>query len=225
MASIDWDAISPFLRCWGEVIINHMISDTVRGISQANRADTVHKYELTYQKDKDDLLKLGYDKTALDDVVMGIFKKYSDGLQNQTYIASFPFYNRNNVLLYNLIHYSQNIHGFKLYKKVAWQCFGGKSSLKKDKIERGQVEGQIQFLMPEPDIQDDTKDYKNYGIDDIAEYIYEKFKGRDEVLLTDIYDELDKHPVFPSEGFRSQIKNALKENHPITCAKTTIRYK
>ena len=36
-ASIDWDAITPYLNRWGEVIINHMSSDTVRGISQAKK--------------------------------------------------------------------------------------------------------------------------------------------------------------------------------------------
>ena len=37
-ASIDWDAITPYLNRWGEVIINHMSSDTVRGISQAKKS-------------------------------------------------------------------------------------------------------------------------------------------------------------------------------------------
>ena len=164
-----------------------------------------------------------YDRTTLDDVVEGIISRYSEGLKNKTFIASFPFYNRNNVLLYNLIHYSQNLHGFKLYKKVAWKCFGGKSSLKRDKIERGQVAGQMQMLLPEPiiEIQDD---YRNCGIDDIAEYIYQKYKERDEVLFSEIYDDLDKHPIFPSEGFRDEIKKSLKENYPVTLTKSSMRY-
>lgn len=31
-ASIDWDALLPFFRHWGEVLINHMISDSIRAI-------------------------------------------------------------------------------------------------------------------------------------------------------------------------------------------------
>ena len=34
-ASIDWEAVTPFLNRWGEVIFNHMVSDTSRGASQA----------------------------------------------------------------------------------------------------------------------------------------------------------------------------------------------
>ena len=32
-ASIDWEALIPFFRNWGEVLINHMVSDSVRAIS------------------------------------------------------------------------------------------------------------------------------------------------------------------------------------------------
>ena len=38
-AEIDWQAISRFLNVWGEVIINHMVSDTIRGASQAKKED------------------------------------------------------------------------------------------------------------------------------------------------------------------------------------------
>lgn len=32
-ANIDWEALLPFFRHWGEVMINHMVSDPVRAIS------------------------------------------------------------------------------------------------------------------------------------------------------------------------------------------------
>ena len=40
-AAIDWDAVTPFLNTWGEVIINHMVFDTSRGASQAKKKDVI----------------------------------------------------------------------------------------------------------------------------------------------------------------------------------------
>lgn len=48
----------------------------------------------------------------------------------QYYIAAFPFFNEKNAIIYNLIHCTSNIKGFRLYKQFAWQTFGGKSSTK-----------------------------------------------------------------------------------------------
>ena len=36
-ANIDWEALLPFFRNWGEVMINHMVSDPVRAISSAKK--------------------------------------------------------------------------------------------------------------------------------------------------------------------------------------------
>lgn len=33
-AAIDWEALAPFFRSWGEVLINHMLYDSVRAIKQ-----------------------------------------------------------------------------------------------------------------------------------------------------------------------------------------------
>ena len=41
-ASIDWEALLPFFRNWGEVLINHMISDSIRAISQV-KTDSAKK--------------------------------------------------------------------------------------------------------------------------------------------------------------------------------------
>lgn len=34
-ASIDWEALAPFFKTWGEVLVNHMIHDSIRAIKQA----------------------------------------------------------------------------------------------------------------------------------------------------------------------------------------------
>ena len=74
-ASIDWDALQPFLNNWGEVIINHMVSDTIRAVGPAKKADAVGKYEQTYQATQDDLLRLGNDKKAYDIIQKSLGKK------------------------------------------------------------------------------------------------------------------------------------------------------
>lgn len=39
-ATIDWEALLPFFRNWGEVMINHMVSDPVRAITSAKKKTT-----------------------------------------------------------------------------------------------------------------------------------------------------------------------------------------
>ena len=55
-ANIDWEALLPFFRNWGEVMINHMVSDPVRAISSAKKNTTKAKYANTYLKDFEELV-------------------------------------------------------------------------------------------------------------------------------------------------------------------------
>lgn len=63
-AELDWNAIEPFLNCWGEVIINHMLSDSIRGVSLARRDDVIERYEQTYLTDIRELISFGSDRKA-----------------------------------------------------------------------------------------------------------------------------------------------------------------
>lgn len=38
-ADIDWNALEPFFNTWGEVIINHMVSDVIRGAKNVNNPE------------------------------------------------------------------------------------------------------------------------------------------------------------------------------------------
>ena len=48
---------------------------------------------------------------------------------------------------------------------------------------------------------------------DMADYVYRNFKGKNYVPLEEIYKLLEAHPVFPSTGYRKELKAALKKNH------------
>lgn len=201
-ASIDWDAVNPYLNRWGEVIINHMSSDTVRGISQAKKNSAVERYEDTYQRNVESLLNATKDE--LDNIVISIIQ---DNVNKSTYyISHFAFFNRTNGQLYSLIHCSASIHGIKLYKKVAWQTFGDKSSLKN-------THGNEDQLMLDFDgngVVDTQTDDQCYYIHDIAKYIIDKYSGMGTVDWKTITCDLDAHPIFPSEGYISKIKYELK---------------
>ena len=47
---------------------------------------------------------------------------------------------------------------------------------------------------------------------------------RSNVPLSDIWSFLDGHPIFPSDGFRSQIKNELKQNYGANVSKSAISF-
>ena len=72
----------------------------------------------------------GSDKKAYEKRIEDIIKALHRNRNYQYYIAAFPFFNEKNAIVYNLIHCTSNIKGFRLYKQSAWQTFGGKSSTK-----------------------------------------------------------------------------------------------
>lgn len=211
-ASIDWDAITPFLNTWGEVIINHMISDTIRAARVAQKQSTIKKYEQTYQSDIQKIID-SCDMKKLDEAIQNIIHNQYDK-RRKHFVASIPFYNRKNGLVYNLIHCSSNINGLILYKKIAWKTFGGKSSL----INTHDKEKQLCFNFDNLSIQGNK--VKNcYFVEDIADYVYIKYHDKGKVSLSEIYADLDRHPIFPSEGFKQQIKKSLKEKYNAKCPK------
>ena len=58
---------------------------------------------------------------------------------------------------------------------------------------------------------DKTPDTECYTISDIARYIFKKYKNQNIVLLEDVYKDLDEHPIFPSDGFKTEIKKELQK--------------
>lgn len=200
-ASIDWDAITPFLNRWGEVIINHMSSDTVRGVSQAKKSGAADRYEETYQTSVESLINAS--KEDLDKIVVSIIQNNTH--KTSYHVSPFAFYSRTNGKLYSLIHCSASVEGIKLYKKVAWKTFGGKSSLK----DTHGTEAQLMLDFDGDGFADTPTDEQCYYVHDIAKYIFEKYKHMGTVPLSTVYEDLDKHPIFPSDGYKTEIRNEL----------------
>ena len=200
-ATIDWEALLPFFRNWGEVMINHMVSDPVRAITSAKKKTTKEKYENTYLEDFEKLVPYGSDKKAYEARVEEIIDSLKGS--RRYYVSAFPFYNTQNSLVYNLIHCTSNKVGFRLYKKSAWKVFGAQSSTKHSAENR-----QLSFdFNGEIVIEEDDS---CLHVVDIARYLDRSFRGRKQVPLNELWELLYNHPVFTSEGFRDEVKNELK---------------
>lgn len=206
-ASIDWEALLPFFRYWGEVMINHMVSDPVRAISQVKKESTMQKYEGTYMvSDFEQLVPFGSDKAAYEKRVLQIINALKG--QRRYYVAAYPFYNTQNSQMYSLIHCTSNPIGFELYKKTAWQTFGDHSS---NKNTHGH-ENQLMLDLEGSGAITTQTDESCFTVFDIAKYIQYRFKGKRDVLLEEVYRSLESHPIFPADGYRSQIKDYLKSD-------------
>jgi three-Cys-motif partner protein len=219
-ASIDWYALLPFLQNWGEVIINHMVHDSIRGISQAKRDITKTKYERTYLSSIDDLAVFRNNRDAYEKRIQEIISSLQNRPQGKYFIASFPFFNSKNALVYNLIHCSGSIKGFRLFKKTAWKVFGGKSSIK----DTHGTENQLVMDIDGTGEHRTRVDEYCYYIKDIAEYLHNMFLGQKYVPLKKVWQALDQHPVFPSEGFRNEIKSELKKLYEDEISKQEISF-
>lgn len=219
-AAIDWNAIMPFINNWSEVILNHMVSDSMRAVKMVKKDEARSKYEQTYLMDLENLIPYGSDKKAYEKRIEDIIKALRRNSGYQYYIAAFPFFNEKNAIVYNLIHCTSNIKGFRLYKQSAWQTFGGKSSTKNT---HG-LENQLMLDFEGIGAPKTHTDEFCFYIKDIAEYLQKSFNGRSNVPLSDVWTLLDSHPVFPSDGFRPQIKNELKQNHGASVSRSTISF-
>lgn len=209
-ASINWRVLIPFLRNWGEVMINHMVLDTARAITQVKRESTKEKYANTYLTDFEKLVPFGSDKKAYEMRVEEIIQELKG--QRKYFVGSFPFYNTQNSKLYSLIHCTSNIEGFKLYKTTAWKTFGGKSSTKDTHGDQFQLALDFSnggFIAP-------ATDESCFFVSDIAKYLQKSFSGQSNVSLEALWQLLDYHPVFPSEGFRNEIRAELKNTYGAT---------
>jgi hypothetical protein len=219
-ATIDWSAIFPFINNWGEVIINHMLGDSIRAVKVAKSKDAVEKYESTYLTPLEELIPYGNDKNAYERKIELIINALRNTQKRNYYIASFPFFNSRNAIVYNLIHCTSSKIGFKLYKKVVWKVFEGKSSTKN-------THGKEHQLMMDFENNGEIVSYSDkdcYYIKDVAVYLQKHFCGRTDVSLDAVWELLDEHPVFPSDGFRNEIKKELKNNHGAIITRNTISF-
>ena len=164
--------------------------------------------------DLERLVPYGSDKKAYEQRVEAIITALHSSRFRSLYIAAFPFFNEKNAIVYNLIHCTSNIKGFKLYKQSAWQTFGGKSSTKNT---HGS-ENQLMLDFSGGGIAKTQADEFCYYIKDIADYLQDAFDGQTNVPFDRLWALLDEHPIFPSDGFRNEIKNELKRSFG---AKTT----
>lgn len=209
-ASINWRVLIPFLRNWGEVMINHMVLDTARAITQVKREATKEKYRNTYLTDFEKLVPFGSDKKAYEARVEEIIRELKG--HRRYFVGSFPFFNTQNSQLYSLIHCTSNIEGFKLYKSTAWKTFGGKSSTKDTHGAQFQLTLDFNndgFIAP-------ATDESCFFVTDIAKYLQKSFAGQSNVALESLWRLLDYHPIFPSEGFRNEIRAELKNTYGAT---------
>ena len=153
----------------------------------------------------EELVSISGVKEAFEDRVEQIMERFTT--DRQYYIAAFPFHNKRKALLYNLVHGTGNIAGFKLFKESAWKVFEGHSTNTKNE----NLSKQLCFNFENPDsrlTQFDT-DESCYNITDIAQYLSKKFLHQKRVPLAEVWKALDMHPIFPSEGFRPEIRHEL----------------
>ncbi len=204
-AAIDWEALVEYFFGWGEVILNHMDYDTRRAITSVKRSETIDKYKKTYLTSIEELVSLHDDKNAYDEIIKNIirnFRRIPNLLNQKYYLASFPFFIKTNAKIYSIIFFTNSKAGFKLFKKTAWKIFGDKSS---NQNTHGRENQQTLFETL------GLEDRQCYYITDIANYIIKSFKGEKNVPLKKIWDFVDEHPIFPTEGYIKKIKKILQE--------------
>jgi hypothetical protein len=221
-AHIEWDAMEPYLKHWGEIIINHMVSDTIRAAKIAKKPEVIEKYEETYQTTIEELISLGSDRNAYEKKIEEIIRASSGRGEGRYYIASFPFFNSNNAVVYNLIHCTGHYRGFELFKTTAWKVFGDKSSMKNTHNNQNQL--QLIFNDDGEIAMGTVADESCYNLHDAAQYVQEHFAGKADVPNEDVWRYLGEHPVFPTRDYKNKIKDVLKREFGMKPSRSTMTF-
>lgn len=222
-AHIEWDAMMPFLKNWGEIIINHMVSDTIRAVKIAKKPEVIEKYEETYQTTIDELISFGSDRNAFEKIIEQIIVDGSGRKEGRYYVASFPFFNSNNSVVYNLIHCTGHPTGFDLFKSTAWKVFNDQSSGKH--VNNSSEYEQLTFdALTGEIVSGRTVDDTCYTVRDIAAYLQKKFKGRQDVPKDEVKTCLYEHPVFPVRDYSQKTYAALKKYYGAVIHRSTITF-
>lgn len=74
------------------------------------------------------------------------------------------------------------------------------------------------------DIETQT-DPNCYFTQDIAKYVQKHFSGQQNVKNSDIWDLLDEHPIFPTDGYKNEIKKILVSDYGATKKRSTMSFK
>lgn len=222
-AHIEWDAMMPFLKNWGEIIINHMVSDTIRAAKMAKKPEVIEKYEETYQTTIDELISFGSDRNAFEKKIEQIILDLSGRKEGRYYVAAFPFFNSNNSVVYNLIHCTGHPKGFDLFKSTAWKVFDDQSSGKRTDNNSEYEQMTFDVLTGEI-VSGHTVDDSCYTIRDIAAYLQKEFRGKQDVPKETVNNYLFEHPVFPVRGYSRKTYAALKKYYDAIIHTKTITF-
>lgn len=224
-AHIEWDAMMPFLKNGGEIIINHMVSDTIRAAKMAKKLEVIEKYEETYRTTIDELISFGSDRNAFEKKIEQIILDLSGRKNGRYYVAAFPFFNSNNAVVYNLIHCTGHPTGFDLFKATAGKIFDDQSSSKKTNDTNDKGYEQLTMNFETGEIGYDYKeDDAHYTVRDIATYLQRYFHDRQNVQKGEITEYLLEHPVFPVRDYSRKTYNALKEYYGAEIHRNTISF-
>lgn len=221
-AHIEWDAMMPFLKNWGEVILNHMVFDPIRAVKIAKKPETIEKYEETYQSNIEELISFGSDRRAFEEKIQKIIRDGSGRKDGRYYIASFPFFNTTNSVVYNLIHCTGHYKGFELFKTTAWHTFGDHSSMKNTHHNEDSM--QMSFTETGEIICGYPTDNSCYNLRDAALYVQRHFAGMTDVPNDIVWSYLGEHPVFPTRDYKNKIKDVLKREYGMKAFRSSMTF-
>ena len=98
--------------------------------------------------------------------------------------------------------------------------FGDKSSTKISHVDQNQLVLDFEGLGTTTQTDEECLTVK-----DIAKYLQRKFAGQKSVPLDTVWGVLAEHPIFPSDGYRNEIKKELRETYGAdTMTKSVITF-
>ena len=169
-----------------------------------------------------DLISVGSDRNAYEKIIEKIITDSTGRKDGDYHIASFPFFNSNNAVVYNLLHCTRHYKGFELFKTTAWKTFGDRSSMKNTHNSENQM--QLCFDMNMNVSCETPEDDSCYNLRDAALYIQRHFKGKTNVPNDEVWNYLGHHPIFPTREYKNKIKDVLKREFGMKASRSSMTF-
>lgn len=208
-ASIDWEALIPFFRNWGEVLINHMVLDSVRAISNAKKKTAKEKYENTYLEEFEKLLPYGSNKEAYEKRVEEIIEMHIqvDDILNDVHLY-LPYFNENTVK--DVVEALQNAEGGTLPTDIYGEPLSGKKfetltvKIKKKKQE-AQIPGQMTLDLYGMGKTSSNSELRKFNIENNQESSKIKYKYEKKITVKSASDHYSAENI-PCIGGNQKIE-------------------
>ena len=209
--AFDWEALAPFIRTWGDVLIDPVYPGTVKPLPEALQQEKDGMCLSRFAR----LAPHGKTREAYDERLAQVLAEPQEPQPVQ--VAAFPVFDAEKKLSREVLCCTGDFALFRSFKAAAWQSLSRKTK----PISKQSSAVQLMLDLDSSDggivarQEQEAPEESCFTSSDIARYLACLLQGT-KVPRAQVWSRLEVHPVFPSDGFRNPVRRELKSRYGVT---------